>query len=354
MISKLLRIYKRTYGLRQICNVAIYIVHSACTIHLLNLPDKGAKRDIISGLKNLEEMSESWPCARRTLRILDISAQKWRVDLPAEASTILERCHVKFGSWGSWDQGQSPSTSDESVKMASFEAASVTSTRGSTPEDTPASVRPIASPLEISVPNVTTNSQLAPPFYPGGQSSTTGPAKTVGREYYAPSLPPTLPVAPSQDLDMDIQPKSETDDSQGIIPIPEITSVSVDPPQVPAFTGMENLVEESQDWWFKDQNALALGLDNWDWGSQESASGDIDAERKIRHTSSPAPAYGEGAHIMPGQPIGAINPSFFLHAQSYRGNYSTTGTTSESNNVLQPFNASPLQDGNDAQGPMYY
>ena len=58
MISKLMRLYKRSHGLRQICNIAVYIVHSACTIHLLNLPDKNARRDIVHGVKHLEEIAE--------------------------------------------------------------------------------------------------------------------------------------------------------------------------------------------------------------------------------------------------------------------------------------------------------
>jgi hypothetical protein len=29
------------------------------------------------------------------------------------------------------------------------------------------------------------------------------------------------------------------------------------------FGGVDSLVEESQDWWLKDQSALALGFDNW-------------------------------------------------------------------------------------------
>ena len=29
------------------------------------------------------------------------------------------------------------------------------------------------------------------------------------------------------------------------------------------FGGVESLVEESQDWWLRDQSALALGFDNW-------------------------------------------------------------------------------------------
>ncbi|OCL08695.1 hypothetical protein AOQ84DRAFT_250760, partial [Glonium stellatum] len=89
MISKLLRLYKRSHGLRQICNVAVYIAHSACTIHLLNLPEKNARRDIIHGVKHLEEIAESWLCARRTLGILSVLAKKWSVDLPEEAATVL-------------------------------------------------------------------------------------------------------------------------------------------------------------------------------------------------------------------------------------------------------------------------
>ena len=39
-ISKLMRLYKKSWNLRQICNIAVYMIHSACTIHLLNLPEK--------------------------------------------------------------------------------------------------------------------------------------------------------------------------------------------------------------------------------------------------------------------------------------------------------------------------
>ncbi|KXJ95359.1 fungal-specific transcription factor domain-domain-containing protein [Microdochium bolleyi] len=76
-ISKLMRLYKKTYNLRQICNIAVYMLHSACTIHLLNLPEKTAKRDIIHGVKHLEEIAEDWLCGRRTLSIISVLARKW-------------------------------------------------------------------------------------------------------------------------------------------------------------------------------------------------------------------------------------------------------------------------------------
>jgi hypothetical protein len=115
-ISKLLRLYKRTHGFRQICNIAVYIAHSACTIHLLNLPEKNAKRDIVHGVKHLEEIAESWLCARRTLRILNISAEGWKIKLPEEALQTFARTYAKYGPWGAAD-GHSPgSASDNSPK----------------------------------------------------------------------------------------------------------------------------------------------------------------------------------------------------------------------------------------------
>ncbi|KAI4143323.1 MAG: hypothetical protein L6R39_004617, partial [Caloplaca ligustica] len=103
-ISKLLRLYKRTYGLRQIVNLAVYIAHTACTIHLLNLPEKNAIRDIVHGLKHLEEIADGWLCARKTLRILSISARKWNIELPDEAAKLLERTDVKYAAYSPTEQ----------------------------------------------------------------------------------------------------------------------------------------------------------------------------------------------------------------------------------------------------------
>ncbi|KAL8790066.1 MAG: hypothetical protein Q9213_000768 [Squamulea squamosa] len=103
-ISKLLRLYKRTYGLRQIVNLAVYIAHTACTIHLLNLPDKNATRDIVHGLKHLDEIADGWLCARKTLRILSIVASKWKIELPEEAAKLLKRTDAKFAAFSPTEQ----------------------------------------------------------------------------------------------------------------------------------------------------------------------------------------------------------------------------------------------------------
>lgn len=102
-ISKLMRLYKKIYNLRQICNIAVYMVHSACTIHMLNLPEKTAKRDIIHGVKHLEEIAEDWLCARRTLSIISVLARKWNVEMPEEASILLQRTDERFGTFSTSD-----------------------------------------------------------------------------------------------------------------------------------------------------------------------------------------------------------------------------------------------------------
>ncbi|KAI0879448.1 fungal-specific transcription factor domain-containing protein [Hypoxylon argillaceum] len=102
-ISKLMRLYKKTYNLRQICNIAVYMLHSACTIHLLNLPEKTARRDIIHGVKHLEEIAEDWLCGRRTLSIISVLSRKWRVELPEEAAQVLQRTDERWGTFNTSD-----------------------------------------------------------------------------------------------------------------------------------------------------------------------------------------------------------------------------------------------------------
>ena len=102
-ISKLLRLYKKLWNLRQICNIAVYMVHSACTIHLLNLPEKTARRDITHGVKHLEEIAEDWLCARRTLSILSVLSRKWNCELPEDAAFVLHRADEKYGTYSTSD-----------------------------------------------------------------------------------------------------------------------------------------------------------------------------------------------------------------------------------------------------------
>lgn len=80
----------------QICNIAVYITHIACTIHILNLPEKTAQRDIVHGLKHLEEIAGAWLGARRTLHILALLVRRWKIELPADAQAVFSRTEQKY------------------------------------------------------------------------------------------------------------------------------------------------------------------------------------------------------------------------------------------------------------------
>ena len=245
MISKLLRLYKRTHGLRQICNIAVYIAHSACTIHLLNLPEKNAVRDIVHGLKHLEEIAEGWLCARRTLGILHIVARRWQIELPEEAVKVLARTDAKFGSLKSHDQ-QSPKSETYSP--------------------------PPQTHAELVQPNMrNTNPSFAIPtngFYNGAgmmdAASTAKYPQTNG-----------IPAIPVQSTAMDYSRKPR----QQAFVLPQVQqelwnqdrasrgSPAQTSPSI-LFGGVPALMEDSHDWWYKDQQTF---IANWNEMEQESA-----------------------------------------------------------------------------------
>jgi hypothetical protein len=273
-ISKLLRLYKRTYGLRQICNIAVYITHSACTIHLLNLPDKNAKRDIIHGVRHLEEIGEMWTCARRTLRILGVMAEKWKTELPEEAASTFSRTRTR---WGSAEPAVSPSASDHSPKLSDLPPPAVTmpqspfEQQGSVSQSIATSLPYVQNPYFV-VPSSPSDHDPPQTRRPSGnqslppRSAAEFPRSTNSR------LRPTVGLTKAQ---QDAWNAHHATRLQGA-PNHGVTSDpsgrrTADP--VRLFGGVESLVEESQDWWLKDQSALAMGFNNWvDPGTGRSAA----------------------------------------------------------------------------------
>ena len=159
-ISKLLRIYRRTYGLRQICNIAVYISHMACTVHVLNLPDKLAARDLAYGLSHLEEIAESWLCARRTLGILQQVSRRWNVDLPEQALKTFEKAEAKFGPLQPPDQINSPKASTQTPLPA-----------------TP--IQPLPPPVSVANVAAHPNQSLQHPISNGNYIANTVPLDTT-------------------------------------------------------------------------------------------------------------------------------------------------------------------------------
>lgn len=286
-ISKLLRIYKKSYGLRQICNIAVYIVHSACTIHLLNLPDRNARRDLIHGVRNLEEIGEGWLCARRTLRILDLSAVKWNIEIPNEVATVFDRTRVKWGSWGHWDQVTSPSVSDtSSISASATMSVPVTHknndyfyTSSTLPQQQPGLSQanrrtdyPAIPTIQHAMAEAAQSTQYPDqletlPFvtYPPATTQTSSPT-TMSHLYANQGMAYSQPNVGYQTQQNTMSMNSQDVSCNNSISSNSPGAVSGTPP-MPVFNGMtENMMEENQDWWMRDQSALALGLENWGEG----------------------------------------------------------------------------------------
>ncbi|KAI9705581.1 MAG: hypothetical protein M1836_006337 [Candelina mexicana] len=263
MISKLLRLYKRTYGLRQIVNVAVYIAHTACTIHLLNLPEKNAKRDIIHGIKHLDEIAEGWLVARRTLGILAVLVRRWKIELPEEAATMLIRAEARFGAF---EASGGHSTSPPLQK------------RNSVIPTIPQNLSPPPSmPSAQSASAASFNIQSNRPF--NSTSAGTNPEKYNHTNNIGMTLPPksaaelqAIYVKQHQKFNARIasppnslpnphntQPQRAMSDPQTIPQAPQAGT----PSPTYDFGNIEGLVGESQDWWTRDQAAFELGLDNW-------------------------------------------------------------------------------------------
>ncbi|KAK6586812.1 hypothetical protein PZA11_000102 [Diplocarpon coronariae] len=314
-VSKLMRLYRRTYGLRQICNIAVYIVHSACTIHLLNLPEKTARRDIIHGLKHLEEIAEDWLCARRTLSILSVLARKWRVELPDEAATVFARTDHKFGFFSTADV--------PSPKHEHFVTTPPSSTASPTHTHKPVSVLQrqnhdrSQTRLQQSLYSYPLDLRSNIPTIPSSGtkhrnqerlSQTRDGVVNALSSLNMPNAPllPSVPytghtynssissasrsvTAPSNDLpcaDSGVVPEGSGPMARRVTPST-------------MFGGVEALVE-SQDWWLRDQASLAVGFENWMGtasdltGGNAAIGGSVGAETHGGTTCHQPAAMGKG------------------------------------------------------------
>ncbi|OQO00243.1 hypothetical protein B0A48_14030 [Cryoendolithus antarcticus] len=245
MISKLLRLYKRSHGLRQICNIAVYIIHSACTIHFLNLPDKNAKRDVVHGVKHLEEIAESWLCARRALGILNVLALKWKVEMPEEAAAVLARTETKFGSF----KGDVTSP--------------VAETRQVVPPTANGNHAVIQQPWMSSATLPQAPTYFTPPV------PALSPYAINGTSAFPTTAVPTasyqLPPTDASTLHALPHPSATTTPARSTQGNRQTSSASTRSGASPSamFGGIEQLLRDSQDWAYRDQASLATGFGNW-------------------------------------------------------------------------------------------
>ena len=244
MISKLLRLYKRTYGLRQICNIAVYIAHSACTIHLLNLPHKDARRDIAHGVRQLEEIGESWLCARRTLATLAIQVRRWSIDLPNEPAAVLARAEARYNNLDPQPPGfGKTSPTIEKVKRATGNEA-VNLVPPPVKSEIPNSVAQKPSP-PVSVGSVNSFKALPEPVIDAmGTGTRRAQQQNQVREQTQ---------VPDQNQQVQQYPEGWTRDT---------LQAPVQRPKSPSalFGSLDDLFEDSKDWWLRDQS---VAYDHW-------------------------------------------------------------------------------------------
>ncbi|KAL9622566.1 MAG: hypothetical protein Q9160_003063 [Pyrenula sp. 1 TL-2023] len=276
-ISKLFRLYKRLYTLNCICNITVYFYHTALTVHLLNLgglDDKNSKRDVLHGIKHLEEIGTYWTCARRTLKVIGALCKRWSVDIPDEASTILSRVQAK---WGSLEISTPPGTFSEASTV--FDngiqpAVAPQTTSIVLPSDQPMVSlpqmqnglvpQPVDSPDDTSIPTRRSS---------GGMSLPPQSAAELNRlsSKYRSS---TRLTKEQQDawIAHQISRRSAMSNTSA-----EAAKEQNSNPAV-LFGGVDSLLEEPQDWWLRDSN-LAMGFDNWneniDWDSLFVDSGSV-------------------------------------------------------------------------------
>lgn len=242
MISKLMRLYKRSYGLRQICNICVYIVHSACTIHLLNLPDKGAKRDIVHGVKHLEEIAEGWLCARRSLGMIAVLARKWKAELPEDAVAVLERTNRKFGAY----DAPSPGTSmHRSETMPSLDANVSQQQSGDGDAVGVSHGQTVVNGLPASIPATTSAAQQQ------------GYAQQSARESFG------ISAFNANGLQSQQYPSSHHFPPASMAPGYQHDHATTVASPSDMFGGVEQLLHESNDWTYRDQAQLATGFENW-------------------------------------------------------------------------------------------
>lgn len=273
-ISKLFRVYKRTYGLRQICNIAIYIVHSACTIHLLNLPEKNARRDIVHGIKHLEEMGECWTAARRTLAVLQMCAERWKIELPEEAGMVYTRARMKWGDSLAVN-ASAPSPQSQNIAQIMRE---INSQPTQLTDLMAHNVMLQQRQQEQDWSSVVGNSSIPQQFAGISTAMAPSPSGTIDtrRSSSGLSLPPTTAADLARNLH---KVRASTYLTQAQQDAWNTHTARMNTATASAssgggsggrgseaaklFGGVDSLMEETQDWFFKDQNQLAAGFENW-------------------------------------------------------------------------------------------
>ncbi|PUU80813.1 fungal-specific transcription factor domain-domain-containing protein [Tuber borchii] len=270
MISKYLRFYKRRYGLRQICNVAGYFIHSACTIHLLNLQQKAAKRDIVQGLKSLEEIGECWLVAKRALVIVGVFVHRRGIELPEEAENVLKRCWKegrRFGLGAQVDKILNAAATTTTTKPSPKPRTTIITTGPSVPPSLAQAVQPPPLPSSPHPPRNQSFPTQSPPPPPPPSIPRSSPQPHPTHFYT--NQPPTLAYYTS--------PPPNAQYLSTTAPLSPSSCASAGSPGselLPEFGIDQGLLEQCDNWWWRDTAELAneMAIDAPVWPGTASLS----------------------------------------------------------------------------------
>ncbi|KAI1142938.1 fungal-specific transcription factor domain-containing protein [Hypoxylon sp. FL0543] len=294
-ISKLMRLYKKLYNLRQICNIAVYMLHSACTIHILNLPEKTAKRDIIHGVKHLEEIAEDWLCGRRTLSIISVLARKWNVELPEEASHVLRRTDEKWGTFKTSDVpsprshmaiSPSPSTTHSTSPPPKVEHGPANHTVPSASAQSPAAGSGPVVPPELMKTMASSPSRFQPDvrMAPQAMDNVTVAGDPVPLESDGLDNPDWRQPPGTQPV---------LNYPQTFAPIPSSTRSNQAPQNIRQNHAPNSIYAvDGQDWYLKDGVNWQSSFDAWNMGNAPSGPNVSDPSMFIFTSNSPANSSG--------------------------------------------------------------
>jgi hypothetical protein len=260
------------------------------------MPDKTAKRDIAHGARHLEEMGECWTAARRTLQILRVCAEKWKVELPEEADAAFARANLK---WGQHHSTPSPPSSGQfgqpyrRIGQQPISEVLSQEDHARREQQQPTTSQPLHQQQMLTRPfsygPQTFNAELR-----GGLSAAMAPSPV--------DVPDTrrssgnLSAPPSNSTDFNRNPNTirgsslltrtqqaaynllRPQNSRNGATFGGETTTPTDPKTYTAshFATLDNLME-SQDWWYKDQSQLAMGFDNWNDPAQDYYAMDVNA-----------------------------------------------------------------------------
>ncbi|KAF4549076.1 Hypothetical protein D9617_23g004910 [Elsinoe fawcettii] len=244
-------------------------------------------------------MADSWPCAQRTLEILNILSKQWKIDLPEEASAIFARFHTKFGHYTEKSSKDSPAMINDRKpimnqpgpqlmpvlpqqppnSMPTFPMGKPGGSYWNQPSQSSTLPRPLNLQPQQQMQQMQQRQSFAQPMLPPQSAQDLFPHLQPTSTHSSPSIPAALPKSNSIDSGLpqrgqhplqytqtqQQQSQQQPQDTGSGVPT---GSSGYAPSPGDMFGGVEQLLRDvgggPGEWMVRDQSALAWGFGNWD------------------------------------------------------------------------------------------